>query len=120
VWIVADSQSKGASIWKTDVENEARVPIMFEGSIKFIGAQDDSLAIEQQPSRIITWRLDDKNETKTEILSLDGKFIGSSADGRYIVIDDSAQGLQVWDTSAPAAPLLKIKEKGSLYKSGFF
>ena len=120
VWFVADSQSKGTSIWKTDVENEERIPILFEGIIKFIGAQDDSLVIEQQPSRIITWRLDDKSRTKKEIQSLDGKFLAASVDGRYIVVDNPEQGLQVWDMSAWAEPLLKVKEKDSVYKSAFF
>jgi conflict system STAND superfamily ATPase/WD40 domain-containing protein len=120
VWFVADSQSQGASIWKTDVENEARAPILFEGSIKFIGAEGDSIVIEQQSSRAITWRVDDKSETRKEIQSLDGIFLAASADGRYVIVDDPAQGLQVWDTSAPAAPLLKIRKKGSLYKSAFF
>ncbi len=120
VWFVADSQSQGTRIWKTDVENEERVPILFEGIIKFIGAQDDSLAIEQQPSRIITWRLDDKSGTKKEIQSLDGKFLAASVDGRYIVVDNPEQGLQVWDMSAWAEPLLKVKEKDSVYKSAFF
>ncbi|MBC7878149.1 MAG: toll/interleukin-1 receptor domain-containing protein [Anaerolineales bacterium] len=107
--IVADT--KETRLWQIDDEDEQREPLVFEGKIEFANIKSDYFVIEDQTNQVIYWQIDPKTLTKKQLASFNGSLVKLSDDRKYLVTDDPAQGLLLWNFATLSSQPVLLSEK---------
>ncbi len=120
-WLMVNATKSGSGLWKVDVEDENRTPILFDGKIEFLNPDDEMVILEKQADAVVLWQVDAVEVSKKEIQRLPGKYVRRSENGQYILTNDPETGIQIWDIStSPATMMATLTEPGFLAKSAFF